>query len=276
MRERRCTCRQRSSSGRKAHIWWCVPSCLLTRWPGRDANAAGDQSRTSRLRSSSRFRGWWITRRLRGASLCCWWESLRDWDCFWLRWESTASSPMSVTRQTQEIGIRMALGATQTRVQLDVIWKTLRLALIGIAVGVVASLAVARLIASLLFRTAPTDPLTFAGDGDSAGRCRAAGWISSCTKSFKDRSNGRAADKLNSESACISSRFALPPYTRVHENRPRSNPMDIVQLFRLVIAPSTSTSSPAPSSVRSGVTRVPLRERSDSPPKKARTRRLWT
>jgi predicted permease len=67
----------------------------------------------------------------------------------------------SVTRQTQEIGIRMALGATQTRVLLDVIGKTLRLALIGIAVGVIASFAVARLIASLLFRTTATDPLTF-------------------------------------------------------------------------------------------------------------------
>jgi predicted permease len=69
----------------------------------------------------------------------------------------------SVTRQTQEIGIRMALGASETRVQLDVISKTLRLALIGIAIGVVASFAVARLIASLLFHTAPTDPLTFGG-----------------------------------------------------------------------------------------------------------------
>jgi predicted permease len=69
----------------------------------------------------------------------------------------------SVTRQTQEIGIRMALGATETRVQLDVIWETLRLALIGIALGMMASLAVARLIASLLFQTAPTDPFTFVG-----------------------------------------------------------------------------------------------------------------
>ncbi|MGC2636178.1 MAG: ABC transporter permease [Acidobacteriaceae bacterium] len=68
----------------------------------------------------------------------------------------------SVTRQTQEIGIRMALGATQGRVLLGVIWKTLRLALAGMAVGVVASFAVSRLIASLLFHTAPTDPLTFA------------------------------------------------------------------------------------------------------------------
>ena len=69
----------------------------------------------------------------------------------------------SVTRQTQEIGIRMALGATRARVLLDVIGKTLRLALVGIAVGVITAFVVARLIASLLFRTAPTDPLTFVG-----------------------------------------------------------------------------------------------------------------
>jgi predicted permease len=69
----------------------------------------------------------------------------------------------SVTRQTQEIGIRMALGASQSLVQLDVIWKTLRLALIGVAVGMIASLALSRLIASLLFETAPSDPLTFVG-----------------------------------------------------------------------------------------------------------------
>lgn len=69
----------------------------------------------------------------------------------------------SVTRQTREIGIRMALGATERRVRLDVVWKTLRLALIGVAVGMAGSLAVARLIASLLFRTAPTDPVTFLG-----------------------------------------------------------------------------------------------------------------
>jgi predicted permease len=69
----------------------------------------------------------------------------------------------SVTRRTQEIGIRMALGATEARVQLEVIGTTLRLTLIGIGLGFIASFAIARLIASLLFRTAPTDPLTFAG-----------------------------------------------------------------------------------------------------------------
>jgi predicted permease len=67
----------------------------------------------------------------------------------------------SVTRQTQEIGIRMALGASQARVQWSVIWKTLTLALIGIATGTVASLMIAHLIASLLFATPATDMSTF-------------------------------------------------------------------------------------------------------------------
>jgi predicted permease len=67
----------------------------------------------------------------------------------------------SVTRQTQEIGIRMALGATRERVQFDVIYKTLRMALIGIVLGTIASFAEARAISSMLFGTAPTDPVTF-------------------------------------------------------------------------------------------------------------------
>ena len=68
----------------------------------------------------------------------------------------------SVTRQTQEIGIRMALGATRSRVLVDVISRTLRLALIGTGIGVIASVVVARMIASLLFHTDSTDPITFA------------------------------------------------------------------------------------------------------------------
>jgi predicted lysophospholipase L1 biosynthesis ABC-type transport system permease subunit len=69
----------------------------------------------------------------------------------------------SVTRQTQEIGIRMALGAGMGRVQRQVLGGTLRLALAGIGVGAVASLAVAKLIASLLFDTSPWDVWTYLG-----------------------------------------------------------------------------------------------------------------
>jgi predicted permease len=69
----------------------------------------------------------------------------------------------SVTQRTQEIGIRMALGATGSRVQLGVIGKTARLTLVGIIAGTAASVLVARGIAALLFGTVPTDPVTFAG-----------------------------------------------------------------------------------------------------------------
>lgn len=68
----------------------------------------------------------------------------------------------SVTRQTQEIGIRMALGATAPQVQIGVIARALRLTFVGVAAGSVGSLAAARWIESLLFGTSPTDPETFA------------------------------------------------------------------------------------------------------------------
>jgi predicted permease len=67
----------------------------------------------------------------------------------------------SVTQQRQEIGIRMALGASQARVQWTVIAKTLRLALLGIATGTVASFMIGNLIASLLYGTPATDRATF-------------------------------------------------------------------------------------------------------------------
>jgi ABC-type antimicrobial peptide transport system permease subunit len=67
----------------------------------------------------------------------------------------------SVTRRTQEIGVRMALGASPGNVQMGVLSKTMRMAAVGIVVGAVVSIAVANLIASLLFGTKPTDPTTF-------------------------------------------------------------------------------------------------------------------
>jgi len=67
----------------------------------------------------------------------------------------------SVSRQSQEIGIRMALGATAGRVQLGVVLQTFPLAAIGIGIGCVASFGVAKAIASLLFGTEPADPLIF-------------------------------------------------------------------------------------------------------------------
>lgn len=68
----------------------------------------------------------------------------------------------SVTRQKQEIGVRMALGASTSRVRRGVLLGTLRLALAGIAVGSIASIVSARLIATLLFGTSPWDAATYA------------------------------------------------------------------------------------------------------------------
>jgi ABC-type antimicrobial peptide transport system permease subunit len=69
----------------------------------------------------------------------------------------------SVTRQTQAIGIRMALGASTTRVQRAVLSDTLRLAVAGIVLGGAASVASARFIAAMLFKTSPFDAATYVG-----------------------------------------------------------------------------------------------------------------
>jgi predicted lysophospholipase L1 biosynthesis ABC-type transport system permease subunit len=67
----------------------------------------------------------------------------------------------TVTRQTQEIGIRMALGASAHLVERQVLMSTLRLTLVGVSLGAFASLATAKLIASLLFATSPWDGVTY-------------------------------------------------------------------------------------------------------------------
>jgi len=69
----------------------------------------------------------------------------------------------SVAERRAEIGIRMALGASAGMVLKSVIGRTVLLASIGIAVGLMVSLGVARLLASLLFEVGTTDPVTLAG-----------------------------------------------------------------------------------------------------------------
>lgn len=66
-----------------------------------------------------------------------------------------------VTQRTSEIGIRMALGATSQTVLSAVLRKSALLALAGVALGVVAAMAGARYLGSILFAIEPIDPPTF-------------------------------------------------------------------------------------------------------------------
>jgi ABC-type antimicrobial peptide transport system permease subunit len=69
----------------------------------------------------------------------------------------------SVRERTQEIGIRMALGATATSVFRLVVAQALRLVCLGVAGGLIAAAALTRLLERLLYDVQPLDPWTFAG-----------------------------------------------------------------------------------------------------------------
>jgi putative ABC transport system permease protein len=69
----------------------------------------------------------------------------------------------TVARQTREIAVRMALGAKRRDVLAAVLASGVRLLFIGVAAGVLASFAAARLISHQLWNTSPYDPLVFAG-----------------------------------------------------------------------------------------------------------------
>jgi putative ABC transport system permease protein len=71
----------------------------------------------------------------------------------------------TVTQRTQEIGVRVALGATTRNVLTMVLSQGLKMTVIGLAVGLTGAFFLARVMASLLFQVSTTDPLTFIAVG---------------------------------------------------------------------------------------------------------------
>ncbi len=67
----------------------------------------------------------------------------------------------SVAQRTNEIGIRMALGAQTRDVLRLIVSQGFKLVLIGLAIGLVGAFALTRVISSLLFGVTTKDPLTF-------------------------------------------------------------------------------------------------------------------
>lgn len=67
----------------------------------------------------------------------------------------------SIAQRTQEMGIRMALGADRSVIQKFVVWQGMRLALVGVITGIAASFGLTQYLATLLFGVKPWDPAVF-------------------------------------------------------------------------------------------------------------------
>jgi putative ABC transport system permease protein len=67
----------------------------------------------------------------------------------------------SIAQRTQEIGIRMALGADRSAIRRLVVWHGMKLAIVGVVLGLVAALGLTRFLASFLFNVSPWDPVAF-------------------------------------------------------------------------------------------------------------------
>ena len=94
----------------------------------------------------------------------------------------------TVEQRTQEIGIRMALGAGAAALRGMIVRQGMVLASIGIALGLLAAYGLTRLLTAFLFGVKPVDPLVFAAVPASAGSSLASGNLGTGEPSHPDRS----------------------------------------------------------------------------------------
>jgi ABC-type antimicrobial peptide transport system permease subunit len=86
----------------------------------------------------------------------------------------------SVAQRTQEIGIRLALGAETAAVRRMMVVQGMRLAILGVVVGLASAYGLTRFIASFLFGVKALDPIVFVGHPDIAERCGVRRRLGSC------------------------------------------------------------------------------------------------
>jgi len=99
----------------------------------------------------------------------------------------------AVRQRVREIGIRIALGAQRSDVFRLVLGQGLKLALIGICIGLAASFGLTRLMASQLYGLSATDPLTFAGVAIVLAVVASAGLLHPSAARFERESHGCVA-----------------------------------------------------------------------------------
>jgi putative ABC transport system permease protein len=84
----------------------------------------------------------------------------------------------AVARQTSEIGVRVAMGASRTQIVRRVLLQAMRPTLLGVVVGLGGAWALSRFMTSLLFQVGATDPTTYAGVGATlVGAALLAAWV---------------------------------------------------------------------------------------------------
>ena len=102
----------------------------------------------------------------------------------------------NVARRRNEIGIRMALGAEQSRVLGMVFKEVAVLIVIGVAIGLGTALATTRFVASFLYGMKPNDPWTLGFGRGNARIGRRRGWISTRAPGFETGADGRSARRI--------------------------------------------------------------------------------